>query len=101
MKVALLRKILTCVLEARKEIYEKLLSFISADEYFSIDRLYGLLSSTGMRKAYIRWSRGFLLSLYRSLRGTGHSSRKTRSPRAGTGDLCLSYAGLHESRRVC
>lgn len=35
-------------LETLKEFYEKLLSFINQDESFSIDRLYGLLSSTGM-----------------------------------------------------
>jgi len=39
------------VLEARKEFYEKLLSFISLDQCFSIDRLYGLLSSTDLYEA--------------------------------------------------
>ena len=35
-------------LETQRETYEKLLSFINVDDVFSIDRLYGLLSSTGM-----------------------------------------------------
>jgi hypothetical protein len=47
------------VLEARKEFYEKLLSFISLDDFFSIDRLYGLLSSTGMSKGKMAAARFF------------------------------------------
>jgi len=37
--------------ETQKEFYEKLLSFINLDEFFSIDRLYGLLSSTDLYEA--------------------------------------------------
>ena len=47
-KVFFIHNILKLALETLVEIYGKLLSFISADEHFSIDRLYGLLSSTGM-----------------------------------------------------
>jgi hypothetical protein len=31
----------------RQDVYTKLLHFIESDKYFGIDRLYGLLSSTG------------------------------------------------------
>ncbi|KAF8813359.1 hypothetical protein BYT27DRAFT_7180846 [Phlegmacium glaucopus] len=37
--------------KARKETYEKLLGFISLNDCFSIDRLYGLLSSTDLYEA--------------------------------------------------
>jgi len=37
--------------KTRKEFYEKLLSFINLDQSFSIDRLYGLLSSTDLYEA--------------------------------------------------
>jgi len=57
MKVTLLRKETKLALEVWKETHEKLLSFISLNECFSFDRLYGLLSSTGMTKACIRRSR--------------------------------------------
>jgi hypothetical protein len=34
-------------LEARNEIYAKLLEFINADDRFGVDRLSGFVSSTG------------------------------------------------------
>ena len=48
-----------------------------------------------------RADRFFYSFLYRPLRGTSHSSWKIRSPRSGTGNLCLPSAELRESRRVC
>lgn len=43
----------------------------------------------------------FFSHFCRPLRGTSHSSWEIRPPRSGTGNLCISSAGLHESRRVC
>lgn len=37
----------------RGEIYPKLLQFIDSDNYYSVDRLYGLLSSTGMTSFHL------------------------------------------------
>ena len=47
-ETCLFTKNIKLALETQKESYGKLLSFINVDGVFSVDRLYGLLSSTGM-----------------------------------------------------
>ena len=42
-------------LETRKEAYAKLLSFVDTNNRFGVDRLYGLLSSTGNTLSDLRW----------------------------------------------
>ncbi|KDR78810.1 hypothetical protein GALMADRAFT_244386 [Galerina marginata CBS 339.88] len=37
--------------KTRKEVYDKLLKFISSDDRFGVDRLYGFLSSTDLHEA--------------------------------------------------
>ena len=47
-ETCLFTKNIKLALETQKESYGKLLSFINVDGVFSVDRLYGLLSSTGV-----------------------------------------------------
>ena len=40
------------IIEARNECYQKLLAFIDSDQYFSVSKLFSLVSSTGAHALY-------------------------------------------------
>ena len=39
-------------IEARNECYQKLLTFIDSDQYYSVNKLFALVSSTGAHALY-------------------------------------------------
>ena len=40
------------IIEARNECYQKLLAFIDSDQYYSVSKLFSLVSSTGAHALY-------------------------------------------------
>lgn len=63
---------------SRQEVYGRLLQFIDSNQVYSVDRLYGLLSSTGMSRRGVGRLR-IVDVLARFVRGTRDSARTART----------------------